>query len=101
MHLVQRRLEWRLVWSQVVRGIQSQGDDSLLRPEMAPPTMPSTGALALDISRFTESCALIYIFPNQPPAMAMNREGMMNAGVYRTTAPNLMLMARVIAAMHN
>jgi hypothetical protein len=68
----------------------------VLRPEIAPPKTPITGAFAFDISRFTDSWAFMYTLPNQPPSAAMNTAGRRNTGVKKTTAPILMMQLRVI-----
>jgi hypothetical protein len=53
---------------------------------MTLPTTESTGALALDISRFTDICARMNNRPHSQPTVAMKREGIMKMGEKNTIA---------------
>lgn len=55
----------------------------------------------MDISRFTDSWAAIYICPHHPPKIATKIPGPRKTGVKYTTALNLTSMAIVISESHH
>ena len=69
------------------------------KPVMELFKIPKTGALALDISRFTDSCAFMYTCPSQHPNAPMEIEGSRKTGVYMITAPSFTSMAKPTEAI--
>lgn len=66
-----------------------------LNPAIAAPKWAKTGDRRLDISRLTESCALIYSWPQKRPTTKTAIPGSANTGTKTMTAANLIRRATV------